>query len=122
MADLLYDKGKVIAMGAILTEIDKVYIATSVGGVLSETDSITPANYFSVNATSGVLSNSVAKLDFDIETGDIGETVSLVIFVNSTDDELLQIDLQDSGHTLKPVELTTAGTATFAIGDLVADL
>ena len=114
MADSLELKGKIAAMGGIeaviyqttLYNSSDVAIATHVG------DS---SDTYNVNATTGQLHN-FAALNFTIEAGDIGETASYVLIQNSATDTLLRIDLETS------VLLTTAGTATIAIGDLTADL
>ena len=118
MADFLYDSGKVAGMTGILGVISYLTLATSTGTVLATATITTPSNVFSVNATSGVLSNSVASIEFTIAdtTPPIGEIASQLIFFNVTDDELLSVDLDTT------VTLTTAGTATLAIGALTADL
>ena len=76
------------------------------------------ASDFAVDAA-GQLSNS-SIISFTIVTGDVSPTpttVTYAVLQNAAGTEnLIRIDLETS------VELTTTGTATFAVGALTADL
>lgn len=111
MADLLGAAGKVSAMTGIKDDIAKIVLYSS--GVTVYTLTVTGTS-FAVSGT-GQLSNTAA-LDFVIGAEDVGGTATLVALQNSASAVLINIDLET------PISLTTAGTATIAIGDLTADL
>lgn len=113
MADSLELSGKTQAMVGIKAAIVSVVLATSTNGVLS-TASVTGAA-FSVSGTTGQLANTEAAIEFTIGAEDVGETASKAI-IKSSAGNMIIIDLET------PVTLTTAGTATMAIGALTADL
>jgi hypothetical protein len=112
MADILDTAGKVAGMTGIRANIDELYLTTNVGGVIAQTSISTPTSAFSISV-GGTLSNTAA-IDFTITT--TGITASKIHFVDSSTDVLMIVDLDDT------VLLTTAGTATLAIGDLTAVL
>jgi hypothetical protein len=114
MADILDTAGKVAGMTGIRANIDELYLTTNVGGVIAQASISTPTSAFSISA-SGTLSNTAA-IDFTIASGDVGDTAAQIHFVDSSTDVLMIVDLDDT------VLLTTAGTATLAIGDLTAVL
>jgi hypothetical protein len=113
MADSLSSTGKNLAMNGIKAGISGATLRDA-----SNTPVITNLTVASTDFTvglTGTLSNSSA-IDFTVDAGDIGTTITKVTLEDSSNDELIFIDLDTA------VELTTAGTATFAIGDLTADL
>ena len=119
MADTLHPAGKNAAMDGIKSEIQGIILYNSAGTNLSS-ETVT-ASDFTVE-TDGTLKNSTA-IDFSIGSGAVGETATYVTLVGSAESpgdtpplELITIDLDAT------VTLTTEGTATFAIGDLTADL
>ena len=109
MADLLGTEGKVQAMTGIKDAIGSVKLYSS--GVVVYTLTGTS---FAVSS-GGQLSNT-AKLEFEIGAEDVGGTATSVVICTSGGDNMISIDLETS------IPLTTAGTATIAIGDLTADL
>jgi hypothetical protein len=115
MADIFGVKGKIAAMEGIETAIAVALLCDSLGTIISSATVNTTD--FTTNATTGQLSNSTA-ISFAITAGMVGETAAIVKIANgdATPAVLIQLDLDT------PLLLTTEGTATFAIGDLTADL
>lgn len=112
MADSLRTQGKIKGMEGIESEIVSVSLSEAdLGGIATTT---VDATDFTVNGTTGQLSNTSA-ISFTIEAADVGKTAAIVS-INASSGEMLRIDLST------PIELTTEGTATIAIGDLTADL
>lgn len=111
MADLLGTAGKVSAMTGIKDDIAQVVLYSS--GIPVYTLTVTGTS-FAVSGL-GQLSNTAA-LDFTIGAEDIGGTATSVIIQNVSSANMISIDLET------PIALTTAGTATIAIGNLTADL
>src|SRR6056297_1193277 len=114
MADVLQNLGKVYGMTNIKNQIDTMSLLTNGGTLISTNSTVTNAD-FDVDGTTGQLSNNTS-IEFTIEAGDVGETASIVTFSESGEGELFRIDLDS------PVSLTTAGTASFASGNLTATL
>ena len=115
MADSIGIAGKIGAMTGLRALIASVKLYNSVGGVVDTASISTPTSDFSIDAA-GQLSNAVA-IDFTIAAGDVGDTAASVDLIDAAGTGiLLRIDLDTN------VPLTTEGTATFAIGDLTADL
>ena len=117
MADLLYDPGKVACMNVgMINAIGAMKLYDAGGAAITNSATGLTSADFSVHATTGLLSNATA-INFTIVAGDVGTTVTYVVLQNAAQTEnLIKIDLETS------VSLTTAGTATFAIGALTADL
>ena len=115
--DELYDPGKVAAMNVgLINAIGAMKLYNAAGAAIVNSATGLTSTDFTVNATTGVLSN-VTTINFTIVAGDVGKTITYVILQNSAQtSNLIRIDLETS------VALTTAGTATFAIGALTADL
>ena len=94
--------------GGIMQSIASINLISSIGGIIS-TASVS-ASDFTVNASTGELSNSTA-IDFEIVADDIGKVASYGSLIGISDlSVMLTIDLTT------PITLQTAGTATFAIG------
>ena len=111
MADLLGTEGKVQAMTGIKDAIGSVKLYST--GVVVYTLTVTGTSF--AVSSGGQLSNT-AKLEFEIGAEDVGGTATSVVICTSGGDNMISIDLETS------IPLTTAGTATIAIGDLTADL
>jgi hypothetical protein len=123
MADILYDPGKVAGMNVgIINAIGAMKLFDDDGAAITNSvTGLTTAN-FSVDAITGVLSNAT-EIDFTVVTADINTIVTYVVLQNAEQTlNLVKIDLKDSVGTLQPITITTAGTVTFAIGALTADL
>lgn len=113
MADNLTSTGKNLAMNGIKNGISGATIRDASNTPISNNLTVAPSD-FTVGLT-GQLSNTSA-INFTIESGDVGTTITKVTLEDSSNYALCFIDLET------PKELTTAGTATFAIGELTADL
>ena len=111
MADSLTTTGKVNAMNGIKTNIDGATLR------LADNTPVATATVSSSDFTvsiSGQLSNTSA-ISFTIDSGDVGKTVAVISLEDGADTQVF-LDLNST------VSLTTAGTATIAVGDLTADL
>ena len=115
MADSLELAGKLDAMLGIEAEIYQVTLYSTTDAIIATTTA-SGATHFNVIASTAQLKNTVAAIDFTIASGDVGLTASYVLIQNVAGETLIRVDLEST------IPLTTAGTATMAIGDLTADL
>ena len=113
MADVLQTDGKYYGMLGIRNEITTLRLMTAAAASIS-TVTVTGSTAFSVNVTTGVMTNDNA-IEFTIGAEDVGNTAAIVAFETATN-ELMRIDLDST------VSLTSAGTATIAAGDLSVSL
>jgi len=113
MADELYLGGKLASMNTgIVNEIGAMKIYNASGTAIVNSVTGLSASDFTVNSSTGILTNDSA-ITFTIASGDIGKTLTYVVLQNSAQTvNLLRLDLETS------VELTTAGEAEFAAGEL----
>lgn len=114
MADTLNVEGKIVAMTGIEGAIQGLLLCNAAGTTLTSA-SVTGTS-FTVNGLGTLVNTSAVSMT--ITAGIVGETGTFVKYVDgsATPKTLMEVDLEVS------VVLTTEGTATFAAGDLTADL
>lgn len=113
MADNLGTEGKIEGMIGIKNAFANLRILATDNSTI-DTTAISPTD-FTVSLTTGVVTNDVA-VSFTVAAEDVGKTVDRVRYLNSSNLELMTLDL-DANKSLD-----SQGTATFQIGELTASL